>query len=49
MRFIEKAKEDCHQSGNAIDYHFSQTGKMVKIGSSAKRSIVDYRPSHYAG
>jgi DNA-damage-inducible protein D len=49
MRFIETAKEACHQSGNAIDNHFSQTGKMVKIGSSVKRAIEEYRPSCYAG
>lgn len=47
-RVIEKAIEACGQSGNAADDHFSQTGKMVDIGSAAKREIEDYRLSRYA-
>jgi DNA-damage-inducible protein D len=47
-RVIEKAIEACDQSGNAADDHFSQTGKMVDIGSAAKREIEDYRLSRYA-
>ena len=47
-RVIDKAIEACDQSGNAADDHFSQTGKMVDIGSAAKREIEDYRLSRYA-
>lgn len=47
-RVIEKAIEACRQSGNAVDDHFSQTVKMVEIGSSAKREIEDCRLSRYA-
>ena len=47
-RVIEKAIEACGQSGNEADDHFSQTGKMVDIGSAAKREIEDYRLSRYA-
>ena len=47
-RVIEKAMEACGQSGNEADDHFSQTGKMVDIGSAAKREIEDYRLSRYA-
>ena len=47
-RVIEKAMEACGQSGNEADDHFSQTVKMVDIGSGAKREIEDYQLSRYA-
>ena len=40
-RVIEKSMEACRQSGNAVEDHFSQTAKMVDIGSGAKREIED--------
>lgn len=47
-RVIEKAMEACRLSGNEVDDHFSQTAKMVDIGSGARREIEDYRLSRYA-
>ena len=47
-RVVEKAMEACRQSGHYVDDHFSQTVKMVDIGSGAKREIEDYRLSRYA-
>lgn len=47
-RVIEKAMEACRQSGHEVEDHFSQTAKMVDIGSSAKREIEDYLLSRYA-
>ncbi|MBU0620501.1 MAG: DNA damage-inducible protein D [Gammaproteobacteria bacterium] len=47
-RVIEKAMEACRQSDHGISDHFSQTVKMVDIGSSAKREIEDFRLSRYA-
>ena len=45
---IDNAKTACEKSDNIIDDHFSQVGKMVGIGSSTTRSIIDYRLSRYA-
>ena len=47
-RVIEKAIEACGQSRNEADDHFSQAGKMVDIGSAARREVEDYRLSRYA-
>jgi DNA-damage-inducible protein D len=47
-RVIEKAMEACRQSGHEIEDHFSQTAKMVDIGSGARREIEDYLLSRYA-
>ena len=47
-RVIEKAMEACRQSAHEVVDHFSQTVKMVDIGSGAKREIEDYRLSRYA-
>ena len=48
LNAINNAKIACKQSGNMIDDHFSQVGKMVEIGSSTKRKIKDYKLSRYA-
>ncbi len=45
---IDNAKVACEKSDNLIDDHFSQVGKMVEIGSGAKRKQADYELSRYA-
>ena len=45
---IDNAKVACEKSKYAVSYHFSQVGKMVDIGSGAKRKQVDYKLSRYA-
>ena len=45
---IEEAKIACKQSDYVVLDHFSQVGKMVQIGSGAKRSQIDYKLSRYA-
>ena len=42
INVIESAKISCKQSNFIIDDHFTQVGKMVKIGYGAKRKQVDY-------
>ncbi len=45
---INNSKIACEKSNNLIDDHFSQVGKMVSIGSGAKRKQMDYKLSRYA-
>ena len=45
---IESAKIACENSNNAISDHFSQVGKIVEIGSGAKRKQIDFKLSRYA-
>ena len=47
-RVIKKAITACKGSGQPSEDHFSQVGKMVEIGSGAKRSTRDYQLSRYA-
>ena len=45
---INNAKIACEKSNNLINDHFSQVGKMVSIGSGAKRKQIDFKLSRYA-
>ena len=45
---INAAITACRESNNCIEDHFSQVGKMVKIGSNTRRIINDYKLSRYA-
>lgn len=45
---IKKAKEACKKSIQEVKNHFADIGKMVQIGSGAKRRKGDYRLSRYA-
>lgn len=45
---IKRAMESCESQGNAVEDHFREVTKMVKIGSSAKRKIKDYMLTRYA-
>jgi DNA-damage-inducible protein D len=47
-RVIKKAITACEGSGQPSEDHFSQVGKMVDIGSGAKRTTRDYQLSRYA-
>ena len=48
INVIENAKIACEKSNYNVLDHFTQVGKMVKIGSGAKRRQVDYELSRYA-
>ena len=45
---IEKAKEACQNSGQAISDHFVETNKLITAAKGAKRKIDDYHLSRYA-
>ena len=45
---IKKAMMACEISKNKILDHFVQLDKMVNIGSSTKRKVLDYKLSRYA-
>ena len=47
-KVIDKAKISCEVSNNDFSNHFAGVGKMVRIGSSAKRKMDDYKLSRYA-
>lgn len=38
---IDRAKKACENSGNPVQDHFSDVGKMVELGSGSKREIDD--------
>jgi DNA-damage-inducible protein D len=45
---IERAREACRNSGQAIVDHFEDVLEMVDIGSGARRELPDVRLSRYA-
>ncbi|PIP17850.1 MAG: DNA damage-inducible protein D [Parcubacteria group bacterium CG23_combo_of_CG06-09_8_20_14_all_35_9] len=45
---IGRAARACMNSGQDVDNHFHQTGKMVKIGSNTVRKVRDYKLDRYA-
>lgn len=45
---INRAKESCVNAGESITDHFSNVGKMVLLGSGAKRQIDDILLTRYA-
>ncbi|MBP3920242.1 MAG: hypothetical protein J6D28_01625 [Bacilli bacterium] len=47
-RIISKAKLSCKNSNIDLKDHFVHLDKMVKIGSTATRKILDFKLSRYA-
>ena len=45
---LERAREACHNSGQAVVDHFEDVLVMVDIGSGAQRQLPDVHLSRYA-
>lgn len=48
LNAIEKAKESCKTTGQAVSDHFVDVNKMVKLGSGAERKQEDFMLTRYA-
>ena len=48
LNVIEGAKNACKQSNNLLLDHFTQVGKMIKLGKGGNRNVRDYKLSRYA-
>jgi DNA-damage-inducible protein D len=48
LNVIDKAKSACKLSGYEEEDHFSHVGKMVDLGSGAKKDVGDIRLTRYA-
>ena len=48
LNVVDKAKESCKTTGEAISDHFVDVNKMVRIGSGAEKSVDDIMLTRYA-
>ncbi|MDR3734765.1 MAG: hypothetical protein P4L10_04415 [Acidobacteriaceae bacterium] len=48
LTVVQKAKEACVNSGQAVENHFVDINEMVEIGSGAAREIENIRLTRYA-
>jgi DNA-damage-inducible protein D len=45
---LERAIKSCRNSGMRPGEHFAQVERIVKIGSGAERTVIDYKMSRHA-
>lgn len=47
-KIIDKAKEACRGSGNAVSEHFVEVNKTIAMPKGAFKEVIDYQLSRYA-
>jgi DNA-damage-inducible protein D len=45
---IARAKASCEASGNKVEYHFAEVGKMITLGKGGQRQTEDFQLSRFA-
>ena len=45
---INKSMESCEMSGNKVEDHFADVGKMIILAKGAQREVQDYMLTRYA-
>lgn len=48
LNALEKAKESCSASGEAVGHHFVDVTKMIDLGKGAQRAVEDFALTRYA-